>query len=174
VASNVRASRVLPRLHRCGRNLPLHRDLIGHVLTRVRHARRCDDRVPAPCASEIGRSSYDNWRCTEVNCPRPRNSKETSFTEVPSQQFSACGSRLACVRCRCDSTEVGVQHHQWSFRRSCRWESNCQWTCMTANRNAVLMPNSSTPFTACRALSICHRDGNANPGISNVVMVARE
>ena len=54
------------------------------------------------------------------------------------------------------------------------WESNCQWTCMTAKRNAVLMPNSSTPFTASRALIIWNRDGNVNPGISNVVMLARE
>jgi hypothetical protein len=46
---------------------------------------------------------------------RPRNSTETSFTEVPRRQFSACGSRLPCVRCRCDSTEVGVQQPQWSF-----------------------------------------------------------
>ena len=45
-----------------------------------------------------------------------RDSKETNFTEVPRQQFSACGSRLAYVRCRCDSTEMGVQP-QWSFRR---------------------------------------------------------
>src|ERR1700752_2518398 len=67
---------------------------------------------------------------------------------------------------------MGVRH-QSSVRRSCRWESACQWTCMTAKRNAVLMPNSSTPFTACRALSIWNRDGNVNPGISNVVMLAK-
>ena len=38
----------------------------------------------------------------------------------------------------------------------------------------MLMPNSSTPFIASRALNIWNRGGNVNPGISNVVMVARE
>jgi len=45
---------------------------------------------------------------------------------------------------------------------------------MTAKRNAVLMPNSSAPFTASKALNIWNRDGNVNPGNSNVVMVASD
>ena len=38
----------------------------------------------------------------------------------------------------------------------------------------MLMPNSSAPFTASNALSMWKREGSVNPGISKVVMVARE
>ena len=71
------------------------------------------------------------------------------------------------------STQMGVRH-QCSFHSWRRWESIVQWTCITAKRNAVLMPNSSAPFTASSVLIIWYRGGNVNPAIPDVVMVARE
>lgn len=62
-------------------------------------------------------------------------------------------------------------NYSTDWRRS---ESACQWTWITAKRNAVLMPNSSTPFTASRTLILCHRGASVIAGISNVVIVARE
>ena len=80
---------------------------------------------------------------------------------IGSCPIRVCAETAGCGKCQ----------HQWSFDRWRRWESNCQWTCMTAKRKAVLMPNSSTPLTASSALIIWNRDGNVKPGISNVVMV---
>ena len=103
--------------------------------------------------------------------PQRRLTSLIEFLTRPRNSHIRGGQVLKSTRKPGCSTECA--QHQWSFDRSRRWESACQWTCMTAKRNAVLMPNSSTPFTACRALNIWNRDGNVNPGISNVVMVAR-